>query len=124
MTRIKISAGILLSFVVLSIFTSLWVNRRCDELLSLTERVEEAYINEDAAAAELSAELESRWKEFRKGAAILLNNEKLTDPERLISRIVYLVGQHSPELQTVLEELRHLIRQLQHGEKPVLTSIL
>lgn len=124
MTRIKISAGILLSFVILSIFTSVWVNRRCDELLTLADRVEAAYLNSEKTAGELSAELETQWKDFRKGASVLLNNEKLTDPERLVSRVTYLAGQDSPELQTVLEELRHLIKQLKHGETPVLTSIL
>ena len=107
MTRVKISAGILIGFIVLSIFTSLWVNGRCDAILDSADRLEEVFLSDDGSAEAAAAELEKRWERFRKGATILLNNEKLSDPERLISRMVYLAQQNYPELQTVLDELRH-----------------
>lgn len=124
MTRIKISAGILLSFVLLSIFTSVWVSRRCDAMLDCTRQIEDVFLSGDGSAEALAAGLEDSWNSFRKGASVILNNDKLSDPERLISRLVYLAQQDSPELRTVLEELRHLIKQLKHGETPALTSIL
>lgn len=125
MTRTKISAVIILLLIGMSVYSSLWVNRRCGnmlEKLGVISELAESGDNDEAAvrAGELSAE----WEDFRTKASVLLKYDRLTDVDRIFSRIVHLAENDSEELQSELAELRDMLEIMKSGETPKLTSVL
>ena len=124
MTRVRISVGILLLLVGLSVFSGVWVDRRCSRLLRQTDSIEELYSRGDLFGAASEAErMESDWEDFRQKAKVALKNNKLTDIDRICSRIVRLTSCGSEEVTAELDELRHLLRELKSGETPHLNNI-
>lgn len=124
MTRVRISAGILLLLLGLSIFSGWWVDRRCSELLRRTDTVEQLYSSGDLAGAVSEAEkMQSEWESFRQKAKVVLKNNKLTEIDRLCSRIVHLTNCGSDEVPAEIEEFRHLLRDLKSSETPRFNNI-
>lgn len=125
MTRVKICAGILCVMVGMSIFFSILINKKCSGFIKDTETIWEYY--EAGAFDEAyreSEKLEDEWEEFRNYASVLLHNGKLTEIDRISSRIIYLVENRSEELHSDLTELKHMIESIKKSELPVITSIL
>lgn len=122
MTRIKISAAILTALIGISIFTSVWINRKCRVLIECMERMEQE-LEEGVSVEETACELEKKWMSFRQSASVMIRNDKLSEPERTAARITILAEQQSPDLMSTIEELRHMTNQLMHSETPHLTSI-
>ncbi|HPY84452.1 MAG TPA: DUF4363 family protein [Ruminococcus flavefaciens] len=123
MTRVKISTLILAALIGMSIFASVWVNKKCSRLIDCMDRIEQE-IQEDKDTTVSARELEKEWTDFRKTASVMIRNDKLTEPERVAGRITLLAQQSSQDLPSAVEELRHMTRQLMHGETPKLTSVL
>ena len=124
MTRVKISAAILLLLIGASIFTSVWVNRRCDAMLSEINRIYEFEESGDtSAAAEKARKLNSVWERFRERASVLLKYDKLVEIDRLCSRIVHLAGSEKGEMTAELAELRDMLEMLKSGETPLWNSV-
>lgn len=124
MTRVKISAAILGLLIAISFFGSLWVNSRCDAMLSdIAEisRLDEAGYKEDAVRR--AKELSREWEDFRTKASVLLKYDKLTETDRICSRIVHLAENDSEELQAELSELNDMLGMLISSETPALTSV-
>jgi hypothetical protein len=125
MTRAKISVGILLLLVSVSVYSSLWVNRRCGDMLSELSHISALAENgENEKAAVLAEKLSSDWEDFRKKASVLLKYDRLVDVDRLCSRIVHLAENDSEELQSELAELRDMLEMMKSSETPKLTSVL
>lgn len=124
MKRVKMSVGILCILVVLSILTELWITRRCkafiDDISIVSERFDSGD-NESAAA--LAERLEQKWEDFRTPASFLVRNDKLSEIDRINSRIIYLIKSNNDELQSDLSELKHMIENLEKSETPLLTSV-
>lgn len=124
MTRVKISAAILGLLIVISYFSSTWVNHRCDAMLSdiadISRLAEEEMKEETVRRAK---ELSLEWEDFRTKASVLLKYDKLTETDRICSRIVNLAENDSEELQAELSELGDMLGLLRSGETPVLTSV-
>lgn len=76
---------------------------------------------EDAVA--LANDLCQDWESFRKGAAVLLHNNKLTEIDRLCARIRSLAESANDELPAELKEISRLLELLRNGEKPQINSI-
>lgn len=124
MTRVKISAGILLLLVGISIFSSTWVNRRCDIMLSEIDMIHElAEKGDTESTAESARELNAHWESFREKASVLLKYDRLIEIDRLCSRIVYLAEDEKAEMTAELSELRDMLEMLKSGETPLLTSV-
>lgn len=124
MTRVKISAAIILLLVGISVFSSVWVNKKCDIMLSeLTEMSRLSDKGDEAAVKELAEELNVQWEDFRSKASVLLKYEKLVEVDRLCSRIGELVGKDDAELEAELSELNDMLEMLKSGETPLLTSV-
>ena len=125
MTRTKISAVIILLLIGLSVFSSLWVNRRCGNMLEKLGVISElAERGETDEAAVRAGALSADWEDFRAKASVLLKNDRLTDVDRIFSRIVHLAENNSEELQSELAELRDMLDMMKSGETPELTSVL
>lgn len=124
MTRVKISAAIILLLVGISVFSSVWVNKKCDIMLSeLTEMSRLSDKGDEAAVKELAEVLNVQWEDFRSKASVLLKYEKLVEVDRLCSRIGELVGKDDAELEAELSELNDMLEMLKSGETPLVTSV-
>lgn len=124
MTRVKISIAIIAIMAAVSIFSGVWVNKRCLSLVDSASHTAELYSEgkyEDAAAQ--ARELRRDWESFRNGAAVLLQNNKLTEIDRLCARITELAESANDGLLAELEEISRLLELLRNGEKPQINSI-
>ena len=125
MTRVRLSICILAVLITISAVSGRIVDDSCSRLIASSDHVWELYASGRREAAYQEAErLEQDWEGFRKGAAVLLDNGKLTEIDRVCSRVVFLVESDSEELHSELMELRHMAEALRAGELPFLTSIL
>ena len=86
----------------------------------LTEIIESTGGDEAAVRA---GELSTEWEDFRTKASVLLKYDRLTDVDRIFSRIVHLAENNSEELQSELAELRDMLEIMKSGETPKLTSV-
>ena len=124
MTRVKMAAAVLLLLVGMSVFTSLWVNHRCDAMLSQVDQIYELAENGDTmAVTEKARELNSDWESFREGASVLLKYDRLIEIDRLCARIVHLAENEEAEMAAELAELHDMLEMLKSGETPRLTSV-
>ena len=124
MTRTKISAVIILLLIGISVCSSLWVNRRCGDMLEKLDIISELAERGDTDEAAVRAgELSTEWEDFRTKASVLLKYDRLTDVDRIFSRIVHLAEYNSEELQSELAELRDMLEIMKSGETPKLTSV-
>lgn len=124
MTRVKISGAILLLLIGVSIFSSLWVNRRCDAMLSQIDVICGLEENGDiSGVAEKAREINDEWERFREWASVLLKYDKLVEIDRLCSRIVHLAENEEDEMTAELAELRDMLEMLKSGETPLWNSV-
>jgi hypothetical protein len=124
MTRVCISIGILLLLSGLSIFSGIWVEKRCSRIIDEIDTVQELQqAGEYEAAAAKAAELERDWEDFREKSAVLLKNNKLSDADRISERIYHLSLAGDPGGAAESAEMRLMVDSLRKGELPFLTNI-
>lgn len=124
MTRVKISVGIILVLAAVSVFSGIWVNGRCREMMSQTDQAAELFLQGNSDEAEKAAqELQKEWESFRSVAAVLLHNDKLLEIDRLCARATGLADSQSEEFVSELTEIKHLLDILRNGEIPKWNSI-
>lgn len=124
MTRVKVSASILLLLVGISVFSSIWVNRSCDDILGKIDIIYALAENGDNYNAGVNArKMNADWESFREKASVLLKYDKLVEIDRLCSRIVHLAENEEDEMTAELAELRDMIEMLKSGETPLFTSV-
>lgn len=124
MTRIKISILIICILILTSILSGIWINGRCKSLIELSVQAEEFFESGDKKkAVELTKKLETEWENFRSVASVLLQNNKLSEIDRICARIKPLAENDSEELLSELAELENMIDLLRCGEIPKITSI-
>ncbi len=120
MTRVKISAAILLVLIIISIVSGIWVNKCCNEMIVKTSQIAQQSMNGDTAAAQNAAVmLENDWNNFNNIASVLLRNEKLTEAERIVSRIRLMTEFDKKEIIPQTSELIRLLDTLRKGEIPI-----
>ena len=120
MTRVKISAAILLVLIIISIVSGIWVNKCCNEMIVKTSQIAQQSMNGDTAAAQNAAVmLENDWNNFNNIASVLLRNEKLTEAERIVSRIRLMTEFDEKEIIPQTSELIRLLDTLRKGEIPI-----
>ena len=123
MTRIKISIGILSILVCISIFSGVWVNKKCDLLLGIIDQIQQSsQLGEIEKAEEYAALLEEKWDDFKGKARILILNNKLDDVEEICSELPCM--DDSSEITAASEKLRHMIRNIKESESPRIVNIL
>ena len=125
MTRLKISLAILALLIIASIVSGVWVNVRVSRLIGAADTVAELYSSgsqEEAVSA--AKELEQDWEDFRAAAAVLVKSSRLSEVNRICTRISCYAGSASDELIPELIELHHTLEQLRDAETPRLTTVL
>ena len=124
MTRVKISVGIILILAAVSVFSGIWVNSRCREMMSQTAQATELFLQGSSdEAVEAAQELQKEWESFRSVAAVLLHNDKLSEIDRLCARVTGLADSESEEFVSELTEIDHLLDMLRNGEIPRWNSV-
>lgn len=124
MTRFKISLCILTALVIISVFPSIWLNRKCGKLISIAKDTISLCDEEnDAAAKKAALELEHEIHQFRRTANIFVKSDRLADISRISARIAPLIDNGSDEAAAELNELSELLESLRDGEKPFLNNI-
>lgn len=124
MTRVKISLVILSVMLGTSVFFGILINGKCRDFIGRTETIWELYDSGNhEGACEEAREFEEKWENFRKYSSVMINNEKLTEIDRISARVIYLAEGDSEELHSELMELRHMVEALKKSEMPVLESI-
>lgn len=124
MTRVKISVAIILILAAVSIFSGIWVNSRCREMMERTAQAAEFFSQGNSdEAAEAAQELQKEWESFRSIAAVLLHNDKLSEIDRLCARVTGLADSQSEEFVSELTEIKHLLDMLRNGEIPKWNSV-
>ena len=125
MTRIKISAAILGLLLLASVVSGVWVNVRCGRLISAADRVAElSESGADAEAVAAAKRLEQDWENFRKTASVLIRSDRLSEVDRICTRISYYAENGRDELVPELIELHHILEQLRDGETPEWRTVL
>ena len=123
MTRAAISICILLALVGTGVFSGLWVERRCGDMLGELEDIEEMCAGGDKeGASEAAAELAEEWQSFRSKAMLVIRNDRLLEVDRLAARFSGTAGSESP--CAGLTELKRLIEAMRDSGMPRLTRIL
>ena len=122
MTRVKISAAVVLLLIVMSIFSSSWVNSRCDSMIAQLEEMSEM-TDKGVDVKAFAQRIDSQWEDFRSKASVLIKYDKLVEIDRLCSRIGELAGKDDAELVAEFSELRDMLEMLKSGETPLLTSV-
>lgn len=124
MTRIKTSIAILCLLIAVSIFSGIWINGKCKSLIELSSQAEEIFSSDEKEKAiEITKRLETEWEDFRSVAAVLIQNNKLSEIDRICARIKHLAENDSEELLSELTELQHILDLLRNGEIPKINSI-
>ncbi|HBB20211.1 MAG TPA: hypothetical protein DCZ62_07240 [Ruminococcus sp.] len=124
MTRIKLSAAILLGLVIMSIVSGAWIIGSCRDLQIRSIQVEEAWLAGDVEEAyRLACRLEEDWESFRRPAAVFLRSRELLEIDRITSRVRYRTASGG-ELQPELAELRHMLEQLRSSVIPRPETVL
>lgn len=109
----------------MSVITGIWSNKRCERLISLTDKTISLYSEgRKDEAAQSSRELEAEWESFRVPASLLIYTNKLTEIDRICSRISYYAENDGVEMMSSLMELRHMLDLLKSGESPSFTTVL
>lgn len=125
MTRIKISICLLCVMVGISIFSAVWISRKCshmlDETTNIRQLLDDGKISEAVRCAE---NLDSEWNVFRKKAVMLLRNDQLTEIDCISSGIPYLIENDNDESYVKLMELQHMLVTLKDSEIPNFSRIL
>ncbi|MDE5764182.1 MAG: DUF4363 family protein [Ruminococcus sp.] len=117
MTRIKISLGILLLLIAVSIFSGQWINKSCRNLMNISSHAEEIFSQGDIQQTlEITRQLEKEWEHFSSKAKIFIRSNKLSDIDRLCARINNLAENQSEELTAELKEFSHLVNLLRNVE--------
>ena len=124
MTRVKISVCLLTIMVAVSIFSGIWVNKRCISLSEKAMAVSEAFANGDIdSAAEEAEKLEAEWEDMRIKATVLLKYDKRSEIDRIVSHTEIIAKEHSDELLPQMAELIHMLDILRKNEVPYFTSV-
>jgi len=124
MTRVKISACILSSLVILSIIFGFWINLKCSRLIDISNNIRICLENGDKDSAVKEAEeFGISWESFRSPASIMIKSDRLSEISRINTRIIPMIEMDSDETYADLNELTELLILLKNGEIPILTSL-
>ena len=124
MTRIRISAAVLFILSLISISSWLWTESRCDSIsrdISHTEQLLRSGRYDEALAC--SADIEEKWKKFRKYASVVLKADLLSETDRICAGIRYRIEYHDSEAVFELEKMRHMLAMIKDSETPGIFNI-
>lgn len=124
MRRVKLCSLILLSIIVLSIGSVLFLNHKCNQVLSQISAVEVLYEKKKTAEAlEKTDELCRLWNQTYKILSILVKNDKLSDINGIMARLRPLLEENNEEVAAELQSAAHQLDVIRKTEFPYLHNI-
>ena len=125
MTRVKISAAILLLLVGISVLSGIWTDRNCRRLSSEAQEISETLEAGNINDAENKAALLCRdWKRFRTRAALVVRYDKLMETDRIAAHFDGASKPFDDDVLPELAEFRYMLNIIRRNELPFLTSLL
>ena len=125
MTRVKISICLLLLLTAVSVFSGIWVNRRCSSLAEKAIAVCDAFEKNDVSAAvEAAVQLENEWEDMRVKASVLLKYDRLFEIDRIAAHASFITAERSEDVLPQMAELIHMLYILSENEIPYMNSVL
>ena len=125
MVRIKISLGIVVAIIVLSVSGIFVLDYKTDRVLKLLEETR-SYSDEgyNEKALEAADSLEKEWEKYHTYASIFVRNDKITNVQTSMSRLKPLIEKDNDELNAEFENAKSGLEWIIESEIPKLTNIL
>lgn len=125
MKRVRISVGILLLMIGISVFFNYRISVNCDKLIEIVETVEDNVRNNNKSEAlENAYQFEESFTDFHTESLMMIRGDKLSEVENCYVRIVPLIETDNNELLPELIELKNILIHLKKSELPMLSNIL
>ena len=125
MVRIKISLGIVVAIIVLSVSGIFVLDYKTDRVLKLLEETR-SYSDEgdNEKALESADSLEKEWEKYHTYASIFVRNDKITNVQTSMSRLKPLIEKDNDEFNAEFENAKSGLEWIIESEIPKLTNIL
>ncbi|MBR1554906.1 MAG: DUF4363 family protein [Oscillospiraceae bacterium] len=125
MNRCKVSIWILLSLILLCMFSLAELQIQCREALALVEEIESAVDENNTGQALLAFDnLEQDWKHYHDINGIFVNGSELDSIREIMSGLKPLIEDEHPEVRAELQKMKHLILSVYEEELPEIWHIL
>ncbi len=126
MVRIKISLGIVVAIIVLSVSGIFVLDYKTDRVLKKLLEETRSYSDEgdNEKALEAADSLEKEWEEYHTYASIFVRNDKITNVQTSMSRLKPLIEKGNDELNAEFENAKSGLEWIIESEIPKLTNIL
>lgn len=122
MKRVIISISILTAMVSLGIFFNIRISVRCNELIELTELIQENIENK-SEALEYAGQFDSEWESFHHESIFIIRGDRLSEIENCYIRIIPLIETDNDELSAELAELKSILIHTKASEIPNIYNI-
>lgn len=125
MVRIKISLGIVIAIIVLSL-SGLWLlDHKTDRIIELLDETR-SYSDkgETEKALESVETLLQKWEKYHSYASIFVRNDKITNVETSMSRLKPLIENENDELNAEYENARTNLEWIVESEIPKFSNIM
>lgn len=125
MNRCKVSIWILLSLILLCMFSLAELQMQCREALALVGEIESAVEDNNTEQALLAFDnLEQDWKHYHDINGIFVNGSELDSIREIMSGLKPLIEDEHPEVRAELQKMKHLILSVYEEELPEIWHIL
>ncbi|MBP7187994.1 MAG: DUF4363 family protein [Ruminococcus sp.] len=110
MTRVRISVGIILLLVGVSIFSGIWADRKKALLTAEAKQVSEAFESGRTEDARKYAHILCRdWEDTRKKASFFVKYDRLLELDRIAAHFESMAETGDDELLPQIAEFIHMI---------------
>ncbi len=125
MNRCKVSIYILLSLILLCIFSLITLQKQCQNYLLLVQNLETA-VSQHHTEQALSAldTLEANWKSYHNINGTFINGSELDSLRETISGLRPLIIYQHPEAESEIQKMKNLILSVYEEELPEIWHIL
>ena len=125
MVRIKISLGVIIAIIVMSVSSIFILNYKTDRVLELLNETRSYSDKGDSKKALEAAEsLEKEWEKSHTYASVFVRNDKITSVQTSMSRLKPLIEKDNDELNAEFENAKSGLEWIIESEIPKLTNIL
>ena len=125
MVRIKISLGVIIAIIVMSVSSIFILNYKTDRVLELLNETRSYSDKGDSKKALEAAEsLEKEWEKYHTYVSVFVRNDKITSVQTSMSRLKPLIEKDNDELNAEFENAKSGLEWIIESEIPKLTNIL
>ena len=125
MVRIKISLGVIIAIIVMSVSSIFILNYKTDRVLELLNETRSYSDKGDSKKALEAAEsLEKEWEKNHTYGSVFVRNDKITSVQTSMSRLKPLIEKDNDELNAEFENAKSGLEWIIESEIPKLTNIL